>query len=165
MQIAGQMKNMSPAERFRILLDKIQPCYAEKISSLIKRKGLEIITDAERINEAGNIRWAATIDGRLYYRDDRIFPHLKDYVMLHEMLHMFVEERDGLTPNDFSADFQGKRHRRHPRLSLYDKVECEVEIWTEQEAERLDIRRPNGTEAAIVREMRSFLGTRLPPFE
>jgi hypothetical protein len=140
---------MTLEERFNLLLFRVKPEYAEKVRALLLRHPLAIISDEESINKSpyGGVNKAATIEGHLYIRVEKIAECDLDYVILHELIHMFVEERDGIKWKDLQPNPHNQADTLRANL-LYDKIENDVDNLLKPEAARLGIKYRDDTAAS-----------------
>ncbi|MDO8540431.1 MAG: hypothetical protein Q7S40_08310 [Opitutaceae bacterium] len=136
-------------KRFNELLALLRAEHKSKIEALLLRHPLTIYVTDDEIrthSRRDEVLWAATLQGKLYFRLRTIPPRYADFVLLHEMMHMVVEERDGVTPNSLEMDALSLQLLRgQGGLSRLQKIELEVKSLTTQEAERLEIDRPKNT--------------------
>jgi hypothetical protein len=89
-------------QRFHDLLALLPEPYRSAIQKG-RERGMRIITDESEIdkNPLGPIRIAGSIGGLFYFRPSRITEPDLDKVLIHEQMHFYLEQRDGLRYRDF----------------------------------------------------------------
>ena len=91
--------------RFSEIVAALPRNYSDCIRRRQNEKKTRIIVDEAEIDRSqkiyGKITTAAEIGGLFYFRPSRITEEVLDKVLLHEMMHLYIEDRDGLTYRDF----------------------------------------------------------------
>src|SRR5439155_25266287 len=91
--------------RFSEIVAALPSNYSDCIRRRQNEKKTRIILEEAEIDRSqkmfGEIAIAAQIGGLFYFRPSRITEETLDKVLLHEMMHLYIEDRDGLNYRDF----------------------------------------------------------------
>ena len=123
-------------KRFKELIDLFPSPYKEIFDKAISEHKLVIWTDSKKIDEYqqlfGKIRIAGSINGNLFFRLDRITEDILDKVIIHELIHFYLEQRDGLGYKDFQSWLKIDLLEKAKTERLIQQNEMEAQLLTQQ---------------------------------